>query len=163
MTIGIFRRGGGISQRRPIFVTKGHFHSCEMRAWGCKMALVCQRWVSQLRNEAWAAKSHSCAKGRFRSCENFRRGGLWGCEIVSQRRAYFAANPWFRSESLLDAKLFRRGGPFSQGGSFGLRNLAGLYNYLLLILFGSLRPSFTSFVIPPKLDHSKSLSYLKIT
>ena len=63
----------------------------------------------------------------------------FGCKIISQRSAIFAR------------------------GSFGLQNFAGLCNSLLLILFGSLRPSFTSFVIPPKLDHSKSLRYIKIT
>ena len=85
------------------------------------MALVCQGVVLQLRNQlrngalvakmgflrlwgfrralcsceirVWDVKWHSCAKGVFRSCENFRRGWLWGCEIISQRRAIFATIP----------------------------------------------------------------------
>ena len=79
------------------------------------MALMCQGVVSQLRNGAMAAKLgflklwgfrrafhnckmrlgaakwHSCAKGWFRSCENFHRGGAWGCKIISQPRAFLAA------------------------------------------------------------------------
>ena len=129
-----------ISQPNAIFATKGHFRSpfrsCEIGLLCCKMVLVCQRSVSQLRNTLrngalaakigdftlwgfrnhfaaakWgycAAKWHSCAKGVFRSCENFRRGGVWGCEIISQpqgtyceirgslRNEPFAAKP-FRS------------------------------------------------------------------
>ena len=80
------------------------FRSCEMSVKGFEIALMCQRVVSQLRNtlqnglsaakwrifKAWRfcshfvaakrvyglAKWHSCAKGPFRSCENFRRGHL---------------------------------------------------------------------------------------
>ncbi|RVW98926.1 Transposon Ty3-I Gag-Pol polyprotein [Vitis vinifera] len=41
-------------QFRSHFATKEHFHrpfrSCEMRGWGCEMALMCQGVVSQLRN-----------------------------------------------------------------------------------------------------------------
>ena len=44
--------GWTFSQRRGHFVAKSHFHSpfrsCEMRGWGCEMALACQRWVSQV-------------------------------------------------------------------------------------------------------------------
>ena len=167
------------------FVAKSHFRnlfrSCEMRGWGCEMALMCQRWVLQLRNGAWAAKWrfgslgwfhrgfhsykigawamkwHSCAKGMF------LREWLWGCEMVSQMRAHFATNPWFHSKSLLAAKLFRRGWPFLQGATLGCEISQATEISCFWAPFGFLRPSFTSFAIPPKLDHSKSLSYIKIT
>ena len=54
-------------------------------------------------------KWHSCAKGVFRSCENFRRGEYED----------FAANGRFRSKYFGLAKLFRSQGPFSQGPFLG--------------------------------------------
>ena len=96
------------------------FRSCEMRVEGYEMPLVCQGVVSQLRNHlrnggvaakmgvfrcggfcrafhscemrGGAAKWHSCAKGVFRSCENFHKGGAWGYEIISQPRGVFVAD-----------------------------------------------------------------------
>ena len=105
---------------------------------------------------AWAVKWHSCAKGWFRNCKNFRRGELWGCKIISQWRAIFIANPWFRSRHLVAAKSFRSRWPFSQGAILGCIISQTTEISCFWASFGSLRPSFTSFVIPPKLDHSKT-------
>ena len=119
---GQFRSGGAFLQ--PISQLRN-----EEGGGGCKMALVCQGAISQLRSGAMAAKLgflklwgfrrafrsyemrleaakwHSCAKGVFCSCENFRRGrGVWGCEIISQRMVVFATKAQFRRGSLLVAK-----------------------------------------------------------
>ena len=121
------------------------FRSCEIGLLCCEMALVCQRGVSQLRNTLrnWAmaakigdftlwgfrshfaaakwsycaAKWHSCAKRWFRSCENFRRGGQLGCEMVSQQSGFFAATSWGYEI------ISQRSGDFA-GGYFWLRNFA---------------------------------------
>ena len=113
------------------------FRSCEMSVRGFQMALVCQRVVSQLRNTLrngafaakigdfmlwgfrshfaaakWgycAAKWHSCAKGVFRSCENFRRGGVWGCEIILQQSDDFATNLLGLRNGFTAKGRFRRG------------------------------------------------------
>ena len=117
MTVGIFRRGRGISQQKPIFAAKGHFHSpfrspfCswEMRGWGCEMTLVSQMGVlqrfSQLRNGALAIKL-----------------SFWGPWMVSQRVSqlqngglgYEMALVWQRKVSQL--------WNFLQRGAMGLRN-----------------------------------------
>ena len=79
------------------FPSGGAFSQLRNEGGGCEMALMCQRVVTQLRNplrngflaakigvlKLWGfrspfriikgAKWHSCAKGWFRSYENFRR------------------------------------------------------------------------------------------
>ena len=138
-----------------------------MRGWGYEMALVCQGVVSQLRNQlrngAWAAKWHSCANGWFRNYENFRRGWLWGCEIILQLRAIFAAIPWFHSGHLVATKSFRNKWPFTQGPILACEISQTSEFFLLLSSFLLRETSFISFAISLKLDQSKSLSYILIT
>ena len=163
MTVEIFRRGAGISQRRPIFTAKDHFRSpfcsCEMRKWGCEMALVCQSGVLQLRNGALAAKLSFWGPWMVsQKVSQLRNEGL-GCEMtlvcekkVSQLRKFwqkramglrncFAEEDPFRSKPLISQRV-----PFGceiisqrmvvfAGGYFGLRNFAGHWNFLFLSSF----------------------------
>ena len=157
MTVGIFCRGGGISQRRPIFTAKGHFRSpfrsCEMRGWGCEMALVCQRGVSQgflqLRNGALAAKwSFWWPWMVLQRVLHLWNGGL-GCEMAlvcqrgfsqlrkfSQRRAMGLRNCFIEEGPFRSKPLISQWVPFGceiisqrmvvfPGGYFRLRNFAG--------------------------------------
>ena len=86
------------------------FRSCEIVVWGCEMALMCQRGVSQLRNgfiggEAWATKwfrsggpfsqqNLDFAKGGLRLRNNFigeayfRMRGSFGCWLLP-KKCYF--------------------------------------------------------------------------
>ena len=45
-------------------------------------------------------KWHSCAKGVFRSCENFRGGLGLGCVMVSQGMTFFVVKPQFHRGGL---------------------------------------------------------------
>ena len=76
--------------------------------WGFRSHFAAAKWGY------CAAKWHSCAKRWFRSCENFRRGGVWGCEIISQQSGDFAAKWRFRNELVGAAKWFHSKGPISQ-------------------------------------------------
>ena len=149
-----------------------------MRSGGCEMALVCQRVVLQLRNplrngalaakigvlKLWGFRSPFCScEMRWRGCEmtfvcqmvvSQRRA--WGCEIISQRRAIFAAKPWFRRGHVRAAKSFRSRWPFSQGPILGCKISQTTEISCFWVPFGSLRPSFTSFTILPDFDHSKT-------
>ena len=117
-----------------IFVEEAPFHSpfriCEIGLLCCEMALVCQRGVSQLRNTLrngamvakigdftlWGFRSYEmellCCEMALVCQEGVSQRGVLGCEIISQRRAIFAANPRFRSGHLRAAKSFRSRWPF---------------------------------------------------
>ena len=100
-----------------------------LRLWGFHKAFRnCEMGV-------WVADWHSCAKGVFRSCENFRRGWLWGYKIISQWRAIFAAIPWFRSGHFVAAKSFHSRWPISQGPLLGCKISQTSEFFLLLSSF----------------------------
>ena len=105
-----FRCKWPISQRGVDFVEERRFRSpfrnCEMRVEGCKMALVCQGVVLQLRN-------HLRNGGSTAKCGVFRRGGFL---------KHFAATKWGRG----GGRGLRNGtrvpkGPFAEEG-MRLRN-----------------------------------------
>ena len=87
-------RNEGIGLRNGTHVPRSGFAAAKLaakleflRLWRFRKAFrSCEMGIG-------AAKWHSCAKGVIRICENFRRGWLWGCEMISQRRALFAAKP----------------------------------------------------------------------
>ena len=116
---GHFRSEGAFlqpnSQPKGDFAANGHFHSCEIVVWGCEMALVCQRRVSQLRKfsqgVAMGLRNHFVAEGHFRSQPLISLRAPCGCKIISQQMAIFA------------------------GAYFGLRNFADHWNFLLLSSF----------------------------
>nr|CAN75853.1 hypothetical protein VITISV_025387 [Vitis vinifera] len=118
---GLFRSGGLISQRLPWGCENWSF-----KAWGFRSLFrSCEiKWGP--------AKWHSCAKGVFRSCENFRRVGAWGYEIISQPRGVFATDTSFRSALLGAAKSFRNQGPFSQRLPLGCE-ISQAMNFPLLL------------------------------
>ena len=111
---------------------RGWFRSCETT---CEMGVRLQKleflgvedFAEHFAAAKWGeggrgpAKWHSCAKGVFINCKKFRRGGAWGCEIISQPRGDFAAEAWFRSGYLGTAKLFCSQRPFSQGPLLGCK------------------------------------------
>ena len=87
-------RNEGVGLRNGTRVPRGGFATKKLAAkWGlgCEIgifkALGISQSISQLRNEEGSAKWHSCAKGVF------RRGWLWGYEIISQWGLNFVANP----------------------------------------------------------------------
>ena len=103
---------------------------------GCEMALMCQGVVSQLlkfsQRGGMGLRNHFAAKGRFRSQGLISQRASWGCEKGHFRKGFL----W--------AAKSRRPWIFPCFWTF----------------FYSKRPSFNFFAIPPKLDHSKRLSYI---
>ena len=84
--------------------------------------------------------------------KSFRSGGAF-----SQPTLDFAVGTlWLRNHFVAD-------GQFRRGLSWAAKSLRPLNFSCSWALFGSLRPSFPFFAIPPKLDYSKNLSYIKIT
>ena len=83
------------------------FRSCETRSLCCKMALVYQEVVSQLRKfsqrGAWGCKNHFATEWQFCNEGLISQRTFWGYEIISQQRGDFAR------------------------ASFGLRNFADQY------------------------------------
>ena len=81
-------------QFRSHFATKEHFHrpfrSCEMRGWGCEMALMCQGVVLQLRNTLRNFRSsihlalHSCLQTTITS--SFQLQFVY---LITTKKCYF--------------------------------------------------------------------------
>ena len=173
---GSFRNMKGISQPRSDFTS--HFaaakwecgaakwHSCAKGVFrSCKM--VSQR-VLGLRNEALDGFTgyFAVAKCWF----GLRKGTRVPKRVVLRLQNGFAEGGMFRSKTSISQRgsLWLRNdfagkAPFRRGAILAVKFLQAKKISLLLSSFGSLRASFTSSAIPPKFDHSKSLSYIKIT
>ena len=111
MGLGL-RNGAWAAKLR--FLKLGWFHrgfrSCEIGVWGCKMALVCQGVISQLRKfwqrVAMGLRNHFAAEGHFRIQPLISQRAPCGYKIISQQMANFV------------------------GASLGLWNLADLWIFL---------------------------------
>ena len=91
-------------------------------------------------------------EGGYGAIKSFHSGGSLSQPYLD----FTAATLWLRNHFTAD-------GQFRRGLSWAAKSLRPLNFSCSWALFGSLRPSFTFFAIPPKLDYSKNLSYIKIT
>ena len=153
-----------------------------MRKGGCKMTLVCQGVVSQLQNQLqngvmaatlgfwklWgfrkafgncemrleAAKWHSCGNGVF------HRGGHGAAKSFRSQWAFSQPSLDFAVGFLGLRKYFVAKGHFRKGLLWAAKSRRPWFFSCSWASFDSKRPSFLFLAIPPKLDHSKRLSYI---
>ena len=150
--------------RNGTHVPKGAAKPPAKWVFGCEnwsfKALGISQPISQLRNEGGLRNGTRVPRGDFAAAKIFVERGHGATKSFRSQWAFSQPRPNFTACFLWLRNYFATKGHFRKGFLWAAKSRRPWIFPCFWTFFYSKQPSFNFFAIPPKLDHSKRLSYI---